>query len=418
VQRAGLFKFPRFLRSANKVIDMFGGGTYQFIAFDTRGNFSRWTPEKEKVRVDLPSKPFRQVERPAEPAPASEHQPPRMAPSAPDYMSVWMQQSIAAQERADRLLTALIERLATQPPAPAPAPPPPPPPDPIAMMSGLAAILEKLRPAQAGDMVNQLSGLVSVVNKLKGSQPSESSPEDVALQPFLTMVTNAMLQNSGGSKPPASPPPPQHPSPGHGPELVWVLVPEIGPVMMRPDQATRMLARSAGAGAPAPAGASPAAPAAAAGASPASPAPQSPQAAHAPPTNAAPAAASPSAAPTLPSSAQAPAPAPPAPPILPAIKPAAARSSERCIVCGEPGRRDPVQGDVLICRHNHRSLVVGAEVPRAPAASPVTSQGDEPSVTISASDLDAMLADPDVLQALSPEITAALKQVRAQLGEP
>jgi len=326
---------------------------------------------------------------------------------------------VTAQERADRLLTALIERLATPPPAPALPPPPPPPPDPIALMSGLAAILEKLWPAQAGDMVNQLSGLVSVVNKLKGSQPSESSPEDVALQPFLTMVTNAMLQNSGGSKPPASPPPPQHPSPGHGPELVWVLVPEIGPVLMRPDQATRMLARSAGAGAPAPAGASPAAaPVAAAGASPASPAPQAPPPGQAPPTNAAPAAASPSAAPTLPSSAQPPAPAPPAPPVPPAIKSAAAPSSERCIVCGEPGRRDPVRGDVLICRHNHRSLVAGAEVPRAPAASPVTSQGDELSLTVSASDLDAMLADQDVLQALSPEITAALKQVRAQLGEP
>jgi hypothetical protein len=95
-------------------------------------------------------------------------------------------------------------------------------------------------------------------------------------------------------------------------------------------------------------------------------------------------------------------------------------------VCGEPGQRDPAQPTILRCRHNHRSLVSGAAATselapppqagssrRAPAG---TVEGGN--LTISAADLDAMLADPDVLQALSPDITAALQQVRAQLGEP
>src|SRR5689334_14326451 len=38
------------LTSLAQVIDMFGGGTYQFIAFNSHGNFSRWTAEKDKIR--------------------------------------------------------------------------------------------------------------------------------------------------------------------------------------------------------------------------------------------------------------------------------------------------------------------------------------------------------------------------------
>ncbi|MCC6556026.1 MAG: hypothetical protein IT372_23945, partial [Polyangiaceae bacterium] len=195
------------LTSLAQVVDMFGGGTYQFIAFDSRGNFSRWTPEKEKVRIELPSKPFRHVERSDAPAhEPSPQQPPRHAAPPADMVGVLMQQSIAAQERADRLMAALIDRLAT----PAPSPPPPPQTDPIAMLSGLATVLEKIRPAQAGDIVGQLSGLVTIVKQLKGSQGGEaSSSDEVALQPFLSMVTNAMLQKPTGMPAPAASSSPQ-----------------------------------------------------------------------------------------------------------------------------------------------------------------------------------------------------------------
>ena len=43
---------------------------------------------------------------------------------------------------------------------------------------------------------------------------------------------------------------------------------------------------------------------------------------------------------------------------------------------------------------------------------------DGGSITLSPADLDAMLSDPAVVRALSPEIKAALEQVRAQLGRP
>jgi len=424
------------LTSLAQVVDMFGGGTYQFIAFDSRGNFSRWTPEKEKVRIDLPSKPFRQSERVEAPAPET-HAPARPGQAPADYLAVLVQQSMAAQERADRLMTALIDRLATPPPQPLAPPPPPPPPDPIAMLTGLAGVLEKLRPAQAGDMVGQLSGLVSIVKQLKGSQPSEgpSQQDDIALQPFLSMVTNAMLQNSG--RPQATngstPQQPRPPAPASPPDLVWVLVPGIGPVMMRPEQASRMTAGSLTA-APAPPPTPPSAGAPVPSASPlAGQAPSPSSAASAPqgPAVAGPAALASTPGPVRPRAAAAPqtpvadVPAPVAPPVA-TLAPAVASQAERCIVCGEPGQRDPAQPTILRCRHNHRSLVSGAAATSELAPPPQAGNSrrvpagtvEGGNLTISAADLDAMLADPDVLQALSPDITAALQQVRAQLGEP
>jgi hypothetical protein len=59
------------LTSLAQVADRFGGGTYQFIAYDRRGAFSRWTAEKDKVRFNLPCKPLRQVEPPSGPVPAA-----------------------------------------------------------------------------------------------------------------------------------------------------------------------------------------------------------------------------------------------------------------------------------------------------------------------------------------------------------
>ncbi|NUQ11370.1 MAG: hypothetical protein HUU26_03440, partial [Gemmatimonadaceae bacterium] len=244
------------LTSLAQVVDMFGGGTYQFIAFDSRGNFSRWTPEKEKVRIDLPSKPFRHLDRADLPSQETQPQQPLRHGAPPaDMVGVLMQQSIAAQERADRLMAALIDRLATPPPVPPPPPPPPPQADPIAMLSGLATVLEKIRPAQAGDMVSQLSGLVTIVKQLKGSQGSDSSSSDeMALQPFLSMVTNAMLQKPGAQTPAANPPPQQ--APPQPPDLVWVLLPDVGPVLMRHEQAARMMSRPSAPALPAPAASS------------------------------------------------------------------------------------------------------------------------------------------------------------------
>ena len=43
---------------------------------------------------------------------------------------------------------------------------------------------------------------------------------------------------------------------------------------------------------------------------------------------------------------------------------------------------------------------------------------DGGSITLSPVDLDAMLSDLEVVRALSPEIKAALEQVRAQSGRP
>ena len=414
------------LTSLAHVVDMFGGGTYQFIAFDSRGNFSRWTPEKEKIRVDLPSKPFRQIERAEAPTQEIHQQParPTASPTA-DYMGVLMQQSIAAQERADRFMAALFERLAT----------PPPTPDPILMLSGLAAVLEKIRPAQAGDMVSQLSGLATIVKQLKGSQPESSSPssspEDMALQPFLTMMTNAMLQKPAGGQQPGASPPPQ-PTPSASPplppaDLVWVLLPEHGPVLMRHEQASRALARPVAAALP-PASAPNAtaatqSPAAAPIAYTAAGAPV-PSAVSAPvaimpspaPVASAPAASASASTPAAPTPAPTPAASTSAPSALP---PAPTPVTERCIVCGEPGRCELGQPNLLICRYGHRSLM--AEPPAAPAPAAASPQRsllplDGGSITISPADLDAMLSDPDVRQALSPEIAAALEQVRAHIG--
>ena len=410
------------LTSLAHVVDIFGGGTYQFIAFDSRGNFSRWTPENEKIRIHLPSKPFRQIER-AE-TPPQEIQPARpMASRTADSMGLLMQQSIAAQERADRLMAVLFERLAT----------PPPTPDPIMMLSGLAAVLEKIRPAQAGATISQLSSLASIVKQLKGSQPTEpSSPEDLALQPFLSMMTNTMMQKPAGARQPAAGPSPPPTPASPPPDLVWVLLPEYGPVLMRHDQAARAFAR------------------------PAAPALPPPPPIAAPPSYAAPTASASNSAPLpwrspplrarrrrlpsrprpgrpergLPRARTIPVPAAAAPsspaPVPTALATAPthpAPATERCIVCNEPGRRELGHPCVLVCRYGHRSLIAPARVTPPPSA--LAAAGSPPhsllpldggSITLSPGDLDAMLSDLEVVRALSPEIKAALEQVLAQIG--
>jgi hypothetical protein len=167
------------LTSLAQVVDQFGGGTYQFIAFDSRGNFSRWTPEREKVRINLRSKPFRPVERVEAPHESQPSRPSQPMPQQNEYLALLVQQMTAAQERADRLMTVLIERLANPWGSRAPQPvstqslsqqpqPQPQVPDTMAMLMGLATVLEKLRPAQDGDMMGQLSGLASIIKQLNG----------------------------------------------------------------------------------------------------------------------------------------------------------------------------------------------------------------------------------------------------------
>lgn len=424
------------LTSLAQIVDQFGGGTYQFIAFDSRGNFSRWTPEKEKMRIDLPSKPFRQVER-GEPSAEPQPHAARAASPPSDVLAMLMQQSIAAQERAaqqslaaqeraDRLLTALIERIASPQAAPPTA-------DPIAMMTGLATVLERLRPAQSADMIGQLSGLVSVIQKLKGTQPSSAPAEDdIGLQPFLSMVTNAMMQQNArpqaaaAAAAPASAPP-QLAQRAQPPDLIWVMIPNVGPVMMRPDQAARVHALIAsGLPTTAPTSSTTASPSAPAAVAPPAPAPASPPPVAAPPASPpepAPAASeAPPAQPAPPPVAAptpAPAPATPPPPsAASAAPPEPPAPAERCFVCREPGRIDPEQRHILICRNNHRSLV-GPPPPEPPAPAvpppPQSPPADGGRLSFSRADLDSMLADPEVLRSLGPEMTTALKQVRVQL---
>lgn len=237
------------LTSLAQVVDRFGGGTYQFIAFNSRGNFSRWTPEKDKVRIELPSKPFRTIEPPtvraAVPPPAAEPAP--AGPREADLVAFMLRQMVATQERTDRLIAKLLECLAARAATPRSAsgatqlgstssagsw-------DPMMMLLGIANVLENLRPAQASDNLAQLSGLASVASQLAEPQPRAAGPSDL-----LNAVTSAV--GAGPHRAAASPP--SAPARAHGPtppDLVWVLLPEIGPVLMRTDQAARALARTA-----------------------------------------------------------------------------------------------------------------------------------------------------------------------------
>lgn len=411
------------LTSLAQIVDMFGGGTYQFIAFDSRGNFSRWTQEKEKVRIDVPSKPFRQIERAAGDAGGgAEHAHARGGHPQGDVLALILQQTMAAQERADRLMAVVIDRLAQQ----HAAPPPPPPMDPVAMMAGLATVLEKLRPAQAGDSLAQLSGLVGVIKQLSGTQPAES-PADELLGAMTSMLKAAPLH--AAMTPPALPQGQQGASPAMGrgaggppatPDMVWVMLPGVGPVMMRVDQAAKVVARMGampGAGTAAAGAGTPAAQAEVAQQA-APPAPQGVQPTPVavtrppePPPMSTPAAVAPPAPPpphasALPA-AMPPAPAPVAPTVNTAATPPSPSSTEpatvradRCIICGESGRRDPSQPEVLICRNNHKSLL-SAQPPRAAARQAPPAQHE----------IEAMLADREVLSALTPDAIAAIRHM-------
>jgi len=451
----------RFLASElhdfGQVIDMFGGGTYQFIAFDSKGNFSRWTPHNERLHSSLPCKPLRStVHQPSQP---QEEPAPARPAQTPDISALMMQQLIASQERSDRLLQAMIERLANPPPPP---PSPYPPIDPMAMITGVATIFEKLRPMQSSDPISQLSGLASIAQKLNGRQAASSDADDAALQPLVAMMTQAMNQN-------ANPPQPQptHPQrPAIPPGMIWVDMPRVGPVLMRPEQAANVFAppppaRVPEAPPPAPPVMTPHVPAAPPPAPPApaapvreswesiaarltapkeqaafkeaieqrmqamslaqsaprateaparslitaapAPAPQAPEAQR-PPSNAAPppqAPQPPQAMPTVTTAAQ------PKAPKAEAPKPEA-RPVPRCIVCKETGYRDPAQPHVLICRNSHRSLIPGEPIEQEPMV-PLSLD----SLPISLEQLDAILADEAAQKEIPPQVLAALREIRA-----
>jgi hypothetical protein len=271
------------LTSLAQVVDRFGGGTYQFIAFDRRGAFSRWTAEKDKVRFGLPCKPLRQVEPQSGPVPAA----PRAAPPnrESDLIPLLIAAQrrtdlmlIAAQERTDRMLLMLAEHLATrQAPRPAPtapatvalAPPAPAPIDPMVMLMGLATILEKLRPAPSGNGLGQLAGLVGVVKQLAEERSPSAAEEQADLQKCIATRTNTTAERTvAPASPPAAP---------HGGELIWVYLPDVGPVMMRLEQAVTVLALSTAPSPPASIAPSPSSAPAAVPAAPAAPsAPRAP----------------------------------------------------------------------------------------------------------------------------------------------
>jgi len=289
------------IQSFGQIIDMFGGGTYQFISFDSKGNFARWSSGHDKLHSSLPCKPLRQQER----AQVYEEPPPPQAPAPPppqqpqqnDMIALVMQQMMASQERAeraaqassdkfDRLVTALVERATT--PAPSLDPMtmltavatifdkmrPSQMIDPVAQMTAVATLFDKMRPAQTFDPINQLSGMATIVEKLSGRGGSTES-EESALQPIMSMLTQAM--NQGNSEPRERPREPERERerprrPALPPDMVWVEVPNGGPALMRREHASRLLATFA---------AQPASPPVAPQAAPAPP-PVAPQAAPAP----------------------------------------------------------------------------------------------------------------------------------------
>ena len=403
------------LTSLAQVVDIFGGGTYQFIAYDRHGAFSRWTAEKDKVRIGVPCKPLRTVEPQSTPAPVAPPEP------APNQGSELIALLIAAQERTDRMLMMLVDRLASmQAPQVAPVAPvvAPAPIDPMAMLTGLATILEKFRPAQSGDMMGQLSALVGLVKQLGGERAPSATPEEASLQKLINTMTEATASS------PAAPAPLPAPVETYGHDLIWVDLPPVGLVRMRPEQAAKVCAQLAASSAPSVAASSPpsepfsAPPAHAAPAvlsappslaqpfatswddiavrlqnpaeqlalkqaiermlasstpasstaaapsperpltSPPVPAPSSPAPPASPPVSspvrAAPPVAVPVAAPPAASvaAAQVGARSPAAPALASAV---AGRA--RCLVCGASGTLDPAQPNVLTCPNSHRSLL-------------------------------------------------------------
>jgi hypothetical protein len=106
---------------------------------------------------------------------------------------------IAAQERTDRMLLMLAEHLASRQapwpapaaPAPVPAPAAPAPIDLMGMLTGLATILEKLRPAPSGDGLGQLSRLVGVVKQLAGERSPSAADEQADLQKCIATRLDA-----------------------------------------------------------------------------------------------------------------------------------------------------------------------------------------------------------------------------------
>jgi hypothetical protein len=139
---------------------------------------------------------------------------------------------IAAQERTDRMLLMLAEHLATRqaprpaPAAPAPAAPAPAAPapiDPMGMLMGLAAILEKLRPAPSGDGLGQLSALVGVVKQLVRDSSSSAADKQAGLPKEIASRTSPTVESTVALAPPPTPAAP------HGGDLIWVTYRASGP---------------------------------------------------------------------------------------------------------------------------------------------------------------------------------------------
>lgn len=120
------------------------------------------------------------------------------------------------------------------------------PPDTTAMLAGICAALQVLRPEQASSMLEQLVQLLSTIWMRHSVKPLDPTLDGVPLDRFLVMVAEAMLHNSAEIRPPRN-------AMGATPDgFVWIHLPDVGSVMMREEQAARMLARTAPAPRPVP----------------------------------------------------------------------------------------------------------------------------------------------------------------------
>src|SRR6185503_2932090 len=153
------------LTSWEQIVDTWGGGTYQLAALDGTNQYVGWTAPNDKFFSPEACKPFRPqsaggttgqqpsqaAATPATVAPAPAQETPVQRASDPMLLVLQHALSEAAAARAEtaaaraessRMLFAFLERASK----PAQASPAFVPADPIAQLTGLATVAEKLRP--------------------------------------------------------------------------------------------------------------------------------------------------------------------------------------------------------------------------------------------------------------------------------
>src|SRR6185503_11425201 len=147
------------LTSWEQIVDTWGGGTYQLAALDGTHQYVAWTPPNDKFFSPEACKPFRPQSAVAPAAQQLAQQPAQPTPTQQrrDSMLLMLLQhalseAAAARAESSRLHLAMLEAVSrVSMPAHAPV-------DPIAQLTGLATVAEKLRPpSKSTDLIPQLS---------------------------------------------------------------------------------------------------------------------------------------------------------------------------------------------------------------------------------------------------------------------